>query len=292
MNVRYIGLALASAPQSKIVVLVEDDTTQVNILPHASPEKVQEQVTAEIQQLDTNDHILIITRNRGVLDGSYPPHVAVVTPYDHFTEELLAKAVSISQEQADEQTTSNPDRLTRAAVKRLTGEPINRAEIFTDASARSNSTTALACYGWVKKTDDAEPKFFVKAVTGADINTLEARAILSAINTFKDHADELVIHSDSRTAISLIQSVLDGKVLTLPNLLTQKQAHDLHQATVKTEIVLKWVPSHTEEKWNALADQIVRHARNLHGKKEISSEVVNASVKTLVTEFLKVRKGN
>ena len=292
-NVIHLGFDLVKSTQSVVAVITQEGAESiVASLPYNSYEEAATHM-AELflALLPSHRHHLIVTRKKRILNMEFPSHIAVHVPYDSETDILLTAATTKAMEVADAENAANPEPLSKAERKRRAGKPVITAEVYTDASlSRSGSGTGVG--GWVERTNGSiDPRFALVTKNASTIDHLETAAIISAIqNNLK--VDVLTIHSDSKNAIRTVEALLSGADDSYVGAWSPNGSKlKLKESLNGVEVNLKWVKSHSEDRWNAVTDQMVRFARNCLQKKDADINHVRLLTSGMLKEMITVQVG-
>lgn len=294
-NVTQFGIDLVKSTQSIVAVITQEGKEAVVAsLPYGTYEEAASHMVDLLAGLPDSRHYLIVTRKKGVLNAELPSHIAASCPYDNETANLLLAASEKAILVAADEDTKNPIPLSRAERKRRGKLTPNSVNIYTDASL-SKRGTGMGVAGWVEQTAcGTSPRFALLTKRGSSVTCLETEALLAAIfNNLS--ADVLTLHSDSKNAIEIVKTLLSknpadsNKLAGLPITTPALKQKKLQDATAGLEIEFVWVKSHSEDRWNAVTDQMVRFARNCLQKKDADMAHVKLLAGNMLTEMINVQ---
>ena len=138
----------------------------------------------------------------------------------------------------------------------LVPETLVTKKVYTDGSARRHGSSGGAA--WV----DTDGYFDAFPVRSGQPGVTEVAAIISALNNLQPDTGKVIIHTDSREAIRVMEDAFDGwgsvnkhRGLSAAVELTKRRG---------IEVEYKWVRSHAGDRFNECADRLAVLARRCH----------------------------
>jgi len=230
----------------------------------------------DLLKLSKYDSVIFSTRDQfweTVKHNAPTTKIRLYTPDEPTSAALVAQArgvasqvwsdLTIADAAEAEELRQKLERLRVIMLKKST------ANVYTDASKPLKGKGG--CFGWVRQQKSIENiQFHIQKARGTT-DALELQAIIHAV---KAHRSFKVINifSDSKNAIEDFDNLMTGnKGRNVA--VNGKDRRLLETIKGNSEIVLTWVPSHSEEHWNVYADQLVRYGRH-EMKKEVNADII------------------
>ena len=163
--------------------------------------------------------------------------------------------------------TAPPTILKSMALETISSYPENTIHAYTDGSAVR--AIRNGGYGSIVSAPDLEEPILLSGPCGAYCTNYDAEvvAIQKTLDTILQHlgdgkleAKDIVIFSDSQSAIQAVQNWQDGEAKGIENII---QSSDKIWRLYDKEITIQWIPGHSDIRMNDKADKLAKSGSHM-----------------------------
>ena len=160
-----------------------------------------------------------------------------------------------------------PTILKSMALETISSYPENTIHAYTDGSAVR--AIRNGGYGSIVSAPDLEEPILLSGPCGAYCTNYDAEvvAIQKTLDTILQHlgdgkleAKDIVIFSDSQSAIQAVQNWQDGEAKGIENII---QSSDKIWRLYDKEITIQWIPGHSDIRMNDKADKLAKSGSHM-----------------------------